>query len=482
MSQSKVEMRDVVIILPGITGSVLQKNGRDLWSPSKQAMWDILTTRGEALQQLKLSGNDSGIDDLGDGITASAIVEDAHLVPGLIKLDGYTTLANRIQQKFDVIPGSIHDDKPANFFKFPYDWRRDNRVSARRLKKLIDKRLPQWREASGYENAKVILLAHSMGGLVSRYYTEVLEGWKDCRALITFATPHRGSPNALNFLVNGYKKLIFDLTEPLRSFSSVYQLLPRYETVAASGQYKHITEAGYIPNIDKLKAEDAFRFHQEIETAVNANQNNAEYLKSYKIIPVVGTHQKTYQSAGLIGTSLTLQWDVPSGMPNFLGDGDGTVPRISAIPIELSEEYRETYIAEKHGSVQNNELVLNDLMERLKVMQTKLGVFRGSDPAPEKSSLSLDLDDLYLPSEPIVLRAEIHNSKYEGGLEAFIESINVSREPKTIAFQKHENQWSLVLDNLEPGLYRVKVEPSESGSDKLQAVRDLFEVAQPEFN
>src|SRR4029434_11089128 len=32
-------------------------------------------------------------------------------------------------------------------------------------------------------------------------------GWRDCRALITFGTPYRGSANALNYLANGYKKL-----------------------------------------------------------------------------------------------------------------------------------------------------------------------------------------------------------------------------------------------------------------------------------
>jgi hypothetical protein len=35
-----------------------------------------------------------------------------------------------------------------------------------------------------------------MGGLVARYYLEVLGGWEKCRALFTFGTPHRGSLNA----------------------------------------------------------------------------------------------------------------------------------------------------------------------------------------------------------------------------------------------------------------------------------------------
>ncbi len=465
--------------MPGITGSVLQKNGQHIWAPSGQAAWNLLTSGGNSLQQLKLTGDDPDADDLGDGIIASAIVEDAHLVPGLIKVDGYTTLARLIQQEFDVTLGSINDNSPANFFKFPYDWRRDNRVAARLLKKLIDERLPQWREASGAEDAKVILLAHSMGGLVSRYYTEVLEGWKDCRALITFGTPYRGSLNALNFLVNGYKKLIFDLTDVMRSFTSIYQLLPIYEMLKVGNKYQRIAETEKIRNVDKRKAEDALRFHREIEAAVEENRKDAQYLTNYKVIPVVGTRQKTFQFAELSGTDITLGWEVPSWIgADYLGYGDGTVPRISAIPIELSGDYRETYIAERHGSLQNNQSILYDLIERLKQMQATTKEIRGSDPALEKPSLSLEIDDLYLQSEPIELRAEIFKSDYSSGLEAFIEPVNLDAESKTFAFQKQDNQWTLVIDNLEPGLYRIEVRPSQLGAGSLQSVHDIFEVAQ----
>jgi len=130
------------------------------------------------------------------------------LVPGLVKIDGYSGISRLITDHFEVVSGKTDDERPANFFEFPYDWRRDNRVAARMLKRLIDPQLPQWRTYSGATDAKVILLAHSMGGLVARYYLEVLEGWQGCKALITFGTPYRGSANALNYLTNGYKKLM----------------------------------------------------------------------------------------------------------------------------------------------------------------------------------------------------------------------------------------------------------------------------------
>jgi triacylglycerol esterase/lipase EstA (alpha/beta hydrolase family) len=95
-------------------------------------------------------------------------------------------------------------------------------VSARRLAPQAHDWLTAWRQSSGNTEAKLILVAHSMGGIVSQYFLEVMEGWKDTRALITFGTPYRGSLNALNSLANGERKGPDDrinVSELLRSFT-----------------------------------------------------------------------------------------------------------------------------------------------------------------------------------------------------------------------------------------------------------------------
>ncbi len=46
---------------------------------------------------------------------------------------------------------------------------------------------------------------------------------------------------------------------------------------------------------------------------------------------------------------------IPAWIDPLLQDGDGTVPRLSAIPIELSNEYRDTFFAERHSSLQAND-------------------------------------------------------------------------------------------------------------------------------
>lgn len=472
-------LRDMVVLLPGITGSVLQKDGKDVWAISGQAAGRLLASRDDWRRQLALGGADH------NGIVATRVMPDAHVVPGLVKIDGYSAMAQMVAGAFDTRPGSIWDERPANFIEFPYDWRLDNRINAGLLKSLISKRLPQWQEYSGNKNARVIFLAHSMGGLVARYYLEVLEGWPNCKALITFGTPYRGSVNALNFLANGYKKLFVDLTEVMRSFPAMYQLLPIYKALLVDGEYTRVAEADEITGVGREQAADALKFHREIEAKVNEHQAEPGYRDhGYVIVPVVGTRQPTMQSAVLTDGHLTVGPEPPAGIDPLLADGDGTVPRASAIPIELSDAYRDSFTPERHGALQCNRAILNDLRGRLEQMQARgLREVRGpqEDPvAEETAAVALDLDDLYLPDEQVILRARLINAERSvGPLLARIEPVDAPAGDPVAAreFTEADDGWSLELTGLGPGLYRTEVRTAQAGPGAPPPVHDLFEIA-----
>jgi Lecithin:cholesterol acyltransferase len=440
----------------------------------------IVTSLGGSLQKIRLGPDDPEAENLEDGIVATRLVEDAHLVPGLVKIDGYTKTTRMITDNFDVITGNIYtdpDDKAANFYHFPYDWRRDNRASARILKRLLDKRLKCWRAFSGAEDAKVILLAHSMGGLISRYYLEVLEGWQDSRALFTFGTPYRGSVRAVDFLANGYKKLFLDLTEVMRSLTSVYQLLPVYEMVKVGDEYKRVAEAGILPNIVQERAQDALAFHREIEAAVKIHLKNETYRSSLMTIPIVGIQQPTFQSAVFANGKLTVGEDLPKILHNRLDlcDGDGTVPQVSAIPIELSNSFNNSYIAECHASLQNQSQILADLLNRLETSQFDLAGVRAT-----QAGISLTLDDLYLSDEPIQFRARVISpNPIAGALKAVITSADAGDTALTLNFVQQEKEWTLAVDQLPPGLYRVAVQTEQMNAGDPPAVHDVFEVVSP---
>lgn len=89
------EFSDVVVFLPGVGGSALAKDGKEIWGLSSGALWGAASSIGKSIKQLALADDDPSVDDLADGITATRVIPDLHIIPGLWKIDGYTaTSAN----------------------------------------------------------------------------------------------------------------------------------------------------------------------------------------------------------------------------------------------------------------------------------------------------------------------------------------------------------------------------------------------------
>ena len=119
--------KDVVVLLPGITGSVLANaSGKEVWALGRRR----LARASPASAGRSRASNSAGDGDR-SGVTAPRLVPDVTIVPGLIKIDGYT----RIEQ---TLIAQLGLEKGKNFFAFPYDWRRDNRVNAKRLRAAGD--------------------------------------------------------------------------------------------------------------------------------------------------------------------------------------------------------------------------------------------------------------------------------------------------------------------------------------------------------
>ncbi len=394
-------MNDVIVVVPGILGSILTKDNKEIWGPSAGAVANGLLTFGNNLDSLSLASEISGKDDSLDGVSATAIFPDVHLIPGLWKIDGYSRLSQSIHENFQITMGT-------NYFEFAYDWRRDNRVAARRLAALCRKWLEDWRQSSHNPDAKLILVAHSMGGLVCRYFLECLGGWRDTKMLVTLGTPYRGSLKALDALSNGLNVSvagvnIVDLSKLVRSFASVYQLLPTFPCYDdGSGVLAKVEDARNIPNLDHVKVLDATAFHREIELGVVRNAADPGYASSrYAIHSVTGTFQNTMYTGINQNGRVLMRTTYPNPQPGEVLDGDGTVPRVSTLPIEpafFSKGYGRVYFAEMHSSIQNSFQVLVHLSGLLSEAQIKRDRFRQRLPR-----LQLNIEDAYVANAPVRL-------------------------------------------------------------------------------
>jgi pimeloyl-ACP methyl ester carboxylesterase len=486
--------KDLVVVLPGITGSVLSRreNGQDIpvWDLTAGAMWEFLVHQGERIKDLVVPDHDPRVHDPHDAppdtrVRPTGLMRGFHGIYGLGRIAGYSDLTEVLRRKLDLLPGSPDGDEPANLVEFPYDWRLSCRYNARLLRDVIDRKLRLWREYAGEPGAKVILVCHSMGGLVARYYLEVLgdhdepgDGqWRKCRALVTFGTPFRGSLNAVDYVANGYKKMFLDLTMVVRSCPSVYEIMPIYAAINQGGGWYRPNEVS-IPEASEAYVTAAREFHQEIKAAVKTHQENPDYQDhGYRIFPFVGVGQSTLQSALLEGGVFTAGRIPPPTIGPPLAGGDGTVPRVSAIPIELSEEHRETFLGEQHGFLHSSAPSLDDLVERLKQLQSHgLKEIQGGGKLRE-AYIDVQVDDLFASGETVVVRSRTVGGPASGtGLTAIVQRTGAGAGTNAAAVYPIVDG-TCVLEGLAPGQYKLTLKASTGTAAGPDSVHASFEIA-----
>ncbi len=126
---------------------------------------------------------------------------------------------------------------PKVFYHCPYDWRQDNRTSARKLGDALAELDGVYTKAG--QTYQLYIVGHSMGGLVSRCLLEdpaskAAPWFAKARGLITLATPHYGAPLALSAVLGqqitklelmAYVSYIQSVVDN-PAFPSTYELLP----------------------------------------------------------------------------------------------------------------------------------------------------------------------------------------------------------------------------------------------------------------
>jgi len=337
-------VRDVVVVVPGIMGSELvARDDRPLWTVSPGGLTDAI--RALRSGELVLP-RDQGDGPAPDGVKPAGLLRSLHVIPGLWSpVTGYEGLMEFLRgPNFQLIDTERYGpDVIPNLIPFAYDWRLSNRYNGQRLRDVALPALERWREQPGMGDAKLVLLCHSMGGLVARWFAERERGAEFIRAMVTMGTPHRGALKALTALVNGleprFGPLRLSLSALARSLPSLYQLLPQYDCIVPGAGPRVGIGAASGLGLDTPMWNDACAFH----IAINKNENPA-----YALHKVVGIRQPTATTARLLGDRIEPLFEIEPGKNQ---GGDGTVPRLAAQP--LANHDREVHeLAGQHGELQ----------------------------------------------------------------------------------------------------------------------------------
>jgi pimeloyl-ACP methyl ester carboxylesterase len=395
------------VVLPGILGSTLARDGQEAWAPSAGVVWQAIRSFGASIESLTLPA-DLGDDHPGDGVEPLGLMPDLHLLPGLWSANiGYSRLLDWLTQRFTLVPPDPKDPaKPANLLPFAYDWRLSNRYNARRLSPVVEPALERWRAlAEANREARLIFICHSMGGLVARWYVEREGGAALTRKLITIGTPHRGAVAALQQLVNGLEKSVgplrLDLTRFARSLPSAHQLLPQYACLETGAGLAPISAVA-LPGVNPALVADAVAFHAALDAAP---------ASAYDLHPIVGTRQPTPTTARLVEERIENSEQIEGAREG----GDGTVPRLSAAPKALNpDDPRLRYAPDQHLGLHSHQAVLDELEG---VLTARPVIHRGL-AGPE---IGLRTEPLLLLGEPLVVWADLAASKPLGLMAALLD-------------------------------------------------------------
>ncbi|MDH3681205.1 MAG: hypothetical protein OEV40_14800 [Acidimicrobiia bacterium] len=444
-----VEGNDLLVVVPGILGSVLADDEGPVWDFSARSL--RRTLRNLSQQQLTL--DDDGERAPRDGIEARALIGEVHVVPGFWTVDVYSTLLNRLAQRFGRRLGQ-------GLVAFAYDWRLSNRYNATLLADVVDKELKAWRKA-GQPEAMVQLICHSMGGLVARWFVDKLGGDAVTRRLVTIGTPHRGAFDAALALVNGYRfgPLPIELDATLASLTSVYQLLPTYPCLGEEGAEQRIEDIG-LPDVDPDRVLAGLEFHRELRAPIDELiARGRDPL--YSLCAIAGKSQSTAVAAIVDGDRLVPR----STIGHRSHGGDGRVPSFAALPAEWGNDALARWVPGKHAALQNGDATLAQLLPSLEPSMD-LPALR-----TETEALALDLPAVVTSDQPVEVVVRHHDLQRDLHVEVVDLERNVRRG--SLGIPRHGDGYRVELD-LPGGTYQITV--SDQADEPLDHVSDVVLV------
>jgi len=428
---------DAVLLVPGIMGSELvDVDGTVVWGLSVRAL-------GVAWVTGRMDGLKVTDDDLAGRprLRPSRLLRVPAFMPGLHGIEPYTALLRRLSDEVAIDPRAVGE--------FAYDWRLSVEYNGKLLAKRCSEHLDNWRAivaSEGYADpaeVRIVLVAHSMGGLVARYATEVENARALVRRIVTLGTPYFGAVKAAQMLATGQGAPIpqgaarrIAVTSP-----GVYDLLPRYKCVTA---HTGTTDAATVP-LRLLKPDDVAAVGASRQLAAEASDRSSrldQAAGAESAVPIsvlVGADQPTLQSLSISSGGCHFE-------RTLLGidhGGDGTVYRQAAAPLGATA----FPLPQRHGA-------LAKVAEAITFVRDKL---IGADTGPPLGTRPIGLD---LPSAARagqVIDVEVSGTGDPVGVQVTSTDLDTGARTSWAAGTPRHGSLLFTRAGLRPGLHRVEV-------------------------
>ena len=434
----------LVVVIPGIGGSELA-----------DASGAIVYRAG--LGHLLSVGRDPSVLDPNNELRPVGLIGPCSLICWQL-ITGYDGLLNGITKGLGLSPDRVVTagedlvDRDATVVAFPYDFRRSVEQIANDLDRVVRERA---------QGRRVVLVAHSMGGLIASWWWAFMSEGIDVDQIITLGTPFRGAAKALDALVNGMRIGPFALrqavTDTVRTWDSVFDLLPHYQVVNGNDKYRYPYE---LPS-DITSAVTGFS--GKARAAYEKNRCLHDALVN-KVAEGGGNPFTVYYSQGhaTLGHAsidthsdgLVVAKGNPRAIPASWAGGDGTVPAFSAIPDVLEDEvYRWRRLRGKHQDLVEEKSVFEHMSEHAR--DRLPAAARGARRHDVDAYLQLDLEDVVLAGTEAEVRLRVVD-KAGSVLDVGNVGGNVGGK-RFLAERCDDGWWSAQLPALEEGVHSLMV-------------------------
>ena len=406
LAQNEDPYRNPVIVIPGLMGSKLvdQDTNEMIWGTFGLGQVDPNTSTGAPQFALPMAMGKK-LKDLRDHVKPDGALDRVVVnflgIP--LELNAYYNILQTLgvggyrDEELGIAGAVDYGKNHYTCFQFAYDWRRDIVESAKELDHFIKtrtqyvKKETEKRFGIKLKEVKFDLVAHSMGGLVARYYLRygaadlpedgslpklTWAGAEHVEHLVIIGTPNAGSVGSLQNLISGVSP---DTLFPhysaavLSTMPSIYQILPRgrhLPLLTANGepvadlfdpelwksQHWGLADPKQDPILKLLLPEVASR-EQRLEVALDHQSKalrRARQFTSAMDIPAKPPNSvKLLLIAGdAEETKMTAQINPEGGIKIIkTGPGDGTVLRSSALMDERkSDDLNSRLISPIHWS------------------------------------------------------------------------------------------------------------------------------------
>lgn len=370
-------------------------------------------------------------------------------------ITGYDGLLNGISKGLGLSPGRVVTageklvDPDATVVAVPYDFRRSVEHIANDLDRVVRERA---------QGRRVVLVAHSMGGLIASWWWAFLSEGIDVDQIITLGTPFRGAAKAIDVLVNGMRIGPYvpqAVTDMVRTWDSVFDLLPHYQVVDGNDKYRYPYElpsditsavAGFSG-----KARAAYAKNQRLHKAM-VNKSLESGRNPFTVYYSQGHTTLGCASIDAHSNQLVVAKGNPRAIPASWDGGDGRVPAFSAIPDIVESDFsRWRRLAGKHQGLVEEKPVFEHVSEYAR--DRLPAAARGARGHDVDAYLQLDLEDVVLAGTEAEVRLRVVD-KAGSVLDVGNVGGNVGGN-RFLANRRDDGWWSAQLPALEEGVHSL---------------------------